>query len=76
MGVLDVILLMLLLCLLSFLGGVWTAVAMQSSEITGNPGRPELQALRSALRLTTDAWYARQRLHGAAEDAYRRDGGG
>jgi hypothetical protein len=73
MDLLAIILLILLLCLLSFLGGVWTAVALQSPDARGNPGRPELQALRSALRLTTDAWYARQQLQEVTEDE-RRNG--
>ena len=75
MDALDIILLMVLLCLLSFLGGVWTAVSMQASNTIGSVRRPELKALRSALRLTTEAWYARQQLQEAAEDQYQPDGG-
>jgi hypothetical protein len=74
MDALDIILLMLLLCLLSFLGGIWTAVSMHHATGRGSAERAELKALRSALRLTTDAWYARQQLHEAAEEE-RREGG-
>ncbi len=75
MDALDVILLMLLLCLLSFLGGIWTAVSMHHASGQRPAGQPELKALRSALRLTTDAWYARQQLQQAAEEEHWRDEG-
>ena len=69
MDALDIILLILLLCLLSFLGGIWTSVSMHDPRSRGCAGRAELKALRSALRLTTEAWYDRQQLQQEAAQA-------